>query len=267
MIREAIQEIKKIVQAERPAAEVLELKDGSGRRYLYNAPTRQYDEIERWAGRTGVVSNVESLVALAVDEMRLRAAEKPPSARIIMVNGGAVFVPDIVDIREQFSYRRKLSDQWTTLGALVARQPSTHKEFARALQGLRPSIPGYSALALAYRSIALDGSTKVLSEPILTRGTKGNSYEFRVSVKGGETGAELPVEIPMRMPVVKGSVQEYEFTAEVDVDFNEGEVSFSLVVPGLQQIVQQVEDDEASWLRTALKSSGLGDIPVLSNYA
>ena len=41
---------------------------------------------------------------------------------------------------------------------------------------LRPSIIGYADLIRAYRSIAIDGSTRVLSEPLLTRGTKGSTW-------------------------------------------------------------------------------------------
>jgi hypothetical protein len=275
VIQEAIKQIEALAKQANALPQSLMLKadDGSGRMWRWDPKTKNYVPLERWPGRSGNVSNIQSLVLLAGDEAVLRSKtgkmEDAPAMRITMTAGGAEFVPDVVDGREKFTYRRKLSPQWEALKQIVGAGAQPHKAFVRALQRLRPSVTGYADLARAFRSISLEGSTRVLSEPVLKRGAMGNAYEVRVQVRGGETEAELPTEIPLSMAIAKGSPATYGLVAEVDIEWDEEEksLSFQLVVPDMEEVLRNVEDDEAEWLRTALKSTGLGGVVVLQNYA
>lgn len=245
--------------------------------YLYSDKDSQYHPLVP-AMKRGL-STVESLATAVLEEARRVESPQGDFMTVIFTEKGGMFYPNDKARVDEWSFDRTHSQQWQHLMAWINR-PLKHKDFIRVLQGLRPSIKNhldtpddasgltaYAALMRIYRSVSFDSNTKVTSQPMITAGKTGGSVNFTMTTKaGGEQEVDLPTEIPLVMPFVKGSETLYQFTVEVDAALDEdtSQPVFMLVFPDRENIVDQAISDEVAYFKR--ETEKLPNLLVLLDY-
>lgn len=258
-ITEAIKHIQQTSTAATREAVITLPSDPSGRVYVFNDGSQQYEAYETYVRKADTVSNIDSFIDLVVAEAKRRALQADSSAKamagsdvpdgefmnVIFSDKGAVFTPDTRDRRDQFIYQRKLSVQWHALLAGLGKKMG-HKDFLLWLQSIQPCIPDYAMVMMAFRTITVARKGKLVSDPLLVDGAKGGSYEFSLEVKAGvTTTASIPENFLVKVPYARGDAHTYEFEVRIDVDGGEGqEPTISAYAPAVPMIVDQAISDE-----------------------
>lgn len=244
------QQIERLAKATgRPA--ILKLDDGSGRTFIYSDADAVYveDKEERFVPQRGTVSSVESLVAIAREQVFLGfGMEHGEGMRVTFTPGGATLDVNVADGRHQFLYRRVHSSLWYELNAAVGVGDFTHKEFLRQLQRLGPAIQAGTKVQAAFRRVTITRNSKRTSEPLLVNGERGEGYEFAIAIDGTEE--RVPAGIVLRVPFGRGTSKTYEVAVEIEVDTDDDdELVFRMIAPGLQNVTDEAIADEMAYFR------------------
>lgn len=218
---------------------------GQERTLVYNDHDQEYDELEPPIERTDTVSNIDSFTELVVAEAERRKNKTGEFMNVIFTEAGATFIADTNDRRDVYHYARKPSAQWKALTARLGVKQN-HRDFIVWLQSLQPSIAEFSAVLQAFRSLQLNRSAKMISEPMLVDGAKGASYEVKLDVKsGGSASASIPQTIGVKLPFARGDQREYEFDVQIDIDGGEGDAPIiTAYAPAVEVIKEKAIVDE-----------------------
>lgn len=164
------------------------------------------------------VSTIESLVAVALEELARADNNTGRGMTVIFdLKGATLFINDESQ-HLQWRYQRCLSQQWEWL-INYADKTMTHRQFVRAIQGLKPSITNYSDIFRAIRRVNVSDSAELVSAPIIEEGSLGESLSFNLKVEGGgSTKAAIPTEIPLEMTFARGGEKRYSFNIGLDIE-------------------------------------------------
>lgn len=263
MIREAIDRILDIATKTRPP--LLELSDGSERRFLYDDTDEAYKEIPRYVVRRRQVSTLQSFADMVNTEIdRNRKVNGAVWPTVIFTTEGGAFHLDDADGRTTFGFKRVLAPGYLRVLAAIG-QPMEHLAFLRLLQGIREFIVDPSVLA-AYRKVVFDNSVRVDSQPLLEGGRVGNGYHVELTAKAGAVEVNLPDIITLALPYSRGGEP---YTVELAVDISlvtKGEKAipyFSLAWPEHLSFVERAVNDEIAKFREL--TSHNTDFVVLEN--
>lgn len=254
-------------------AALIEAKDGSRQRWLFNDKERRYEVLSLAPLKrpTRRVSNVESFAAMTLEEARRGAVAGLGFGEFMTAQffaAGAILHLDDRACLDVFEYRRELSPQWKTLVGAEGREMD-HKSFIRLLQTMRPSFLDYAKVLMAYRRISIDASAAVQSAPMLEPdGTQGYAYAFKVKVGGKDVDARLPSVLELELQFARGSAKTYRIDAEVNIDLkSSGDKSvpvFSIALPERSVVEEQAIADELASFKDAVKSLTL--LHILESY-
>lgn len=266
MIEEAIDKIVALSHVPEDGREaILTATDGSGKQWLYNDAERRYEPLaDAIVKQSGAVSNIESFIALVLEETKRRPIDgKPHNGEFMTVVfnlAGGKFSADDRLRRDHFTYERTLSPQWRALIATL-NKPLEHKQLVSALQLLRPSIIGYADLMLQLRKIHFTDKTNIVSEPTLQDGKNENTYGVEVAVTGGTsntTRTALPSQFDVNLQYARGSEKRYSTTIEIDLStIQKGErkeLRFTLIAPDLTNVEEAAVEDEVALFREQTKA-------------
>lgn len=252
--------------------EILKLDDGSERAWILDPAEMKYAPIEPFISKAESVSNVESLAA-AVEHEFLRMG-KPEAGRFMTVSftqEGGTFDADVRVIRDDFTFKRKLSPQFELL-MQSAGKPFGHVEFLRLLQALRPSIPTFKEFFREFRKINFNQRTEIVSAPIVERGEAGSSISIAFEAKStGAKGvpARLPGEVEMVMAFARGSDRKYKHTVEIEASLEGGpenpQLKFRLVFVDRDIILEKAVDDEIEFFKKEIKAK-VPELLVLRDF-
>lgn len=270
-LREALAWAKDQGAASRSA--ILKAPDGSGRFWLFDDRLGKYEaqDVFHQTGRT--VSNVEAFAALVAEILTRQdrvVGGEPQAARgasVLFTSGGATFRPNDHDPRIEHHYQRTLDTQWTLLRQLVGK-PLEHLPFVRALQGLRPSIPGYVRVIQDFRKIEFQTSSSLRSNPFLEEGKAGMAFTFELETKGGVTQTHIPNTVEFATLFSRGSSKRYTHVLELDVTVKDDGPKkvpvFTLQFPDISAVEDQAVADEISFFRAAMRE-GFEELLILTN--
>ena len=269
-LREALAWAKDQGAASRSA--ILKAPDASGRFWLFNDKTGQYEaqDVFHQVGR--MVSNVEAFAALVAEILSRqdRVIGEPQAGRgasVLFTSNGATFRPNDNDPRIEHHYQRTLDTQWTLLRQLVGK-PLEHLPFVRALQGLRPSIPGYVRVIQDFRKIEFQTSSSLRSNPFLEEGKAGMAFTFELETKGGVTQTHIPNTVEFSTPFCRGTSKRYTHVLELDVTVKDDGPKkvpvFTLQFPDISAVEDQAVADEIVFFRNAMQD-GFEELLILTN--
>lgn len=244
---------------------LIEVGDGSGRRFLYDDAEQKYVELDRFVKQEGSVSTVESFAELVMEYAKRHESETGKNMTVTFTSAGANFSPDDSDRRHLFTYRRVLSQQWEALKQVLGK-PMSHKALIRTLQALSPSIVSYQIIFAAFQRLAISKDVKLVSEPVLnTDGKSGNSYAVNLSIKGAVAGeTTLPAALNVRVQYARGSSAQYDVPVEVDLSENDGTPVITLFAPTLDAVADQAVLDELQYFEE--QTSKLSDLLNVVNF-
>jgi hypothetical protein len=259
----AIEHLQETATAGRDA--IIEVGDGSGRRFIYDDAEKKYIELDRFVKQDGYVSTVESFAELVMEHAKRNERATGKNMTVTFTSSGATFSPDDNDRRDIFTYRRVLSQQWEALKQILGK-PMSHKALIRTLQALSPSIVNYQIIFASFQRLAISKDVKLVSEPILNAdGHSGNSYAVNLSIKGAVAGeTTLPANIEMRLQYARGSSAKYDVPVEVDLTENDGTPVITLFAPTLDAVADQAVLDEMEYFEE--QTSTLTDLLNVVNF-
>lgn len=241
------------------------LPDNSGRMAQYDDQERRYKvSDDRFIKRSGAVSTVESLLALVKEEGKLTSRPTGYGMRVTFTGTGAEFNPDVEDGRHAFTYGRKESVQLRRLREQTEAGAVSHKDFLRFLAEMGPYLEGGLQLQAAYRRVTLFRNSKLTSQPLLTEGARGGGYEFEVTIDGA--AERVPQSFVVNVPFTRGGEAVYPIPVEVEIEDEDGELTFSVVCPTINAVADQAILAELSYLRGALEDDGMGEVLVVINF-
>ncbi len=183
---------------------------------------------------------------------------------VSLTRSGGSFHCDDKTRLDHYAYVRQLSQQWLALEKVLGK-PMKHLDLLRFIQSMKPSIPAYNELSLAYRRVSFDHQTTIDSQPVVDdMGKAKHQIIVEVTVKGGQAQAKLPATIDMSMPVARAG-QEYSFQLDVDPALDTSkQITFTLIFAAKDMIFDTMLTDEAKELREACDE--LEDLLVIENY-
>lgn len=246
---------------------IIDLGDGSGRKFLFNYKTARYEPVDRFVKQEGSVSTVESLAELVAEYAKREDRKTGQDMTVTFSSNGATFSLDDRDRRHSFIYRRVLSQQWETLRQILGK-PMSHKALIRALQSLSPSIVNYPQVFAAFQRIAISKDVKLTSEPTLgAKGQSDNSYHVSLSIKGAVAGdTTLPSQIEVTLQYARGGSQFYTIPIEVDLAENDGTPVITLFAPTIEAVADQAVLDEMALFDEQMDANGLTEILTVVNF-
>jgi hypothetical protein len=248
---EVIDRLVALARKERPA--LLEVRDGSGRIFLFSNIDGEYAEIERFVARTGSVSSLESFIAVVKDDLRKPAIELDTKV-VYFSRSGGTFLPTPDQPANRFLYYRRDAKPKTILAGLLGK-PRAHGEFIRDLQRIREWVVDGTKLLQAYRSVSVDSTTRIESSPILVNGKAGVAIRFDVETRSGLVEASLPSTFSVL-------ISPYEVPVQIDAALSpKGELTFTLVSPEFELIDEKIVADEMAAFRSAFVDTE-GNLPV-----
>lgn len=270
-------DIRQVLQlAEQAVREpIIELKDGSRRRFLYDDAKRVYDEVEpsaEFPREVRTVGDIQSLVELV----------KAESARIMELNKGdfatASFTPSggVVWLEEDqgrlgmaVKYERQPSFALNRVQAELGRWLD-HESFLLLLATLAPWMVNGKRVLQAFRRVSTETTSGMSSQPFLDEGTTGLSYKVDVKVRGENVQADLPATLVLNIPFTLRQPGTYAIELWVDIKGERDEDSdkpiyvpfFRLLAPELAAIKERALEDELSFFREAM-AKVLPNMPIV----
>ena len=237
---------------------------GQERIYLYDDNDGSYDEVDPYRPKSDTVSNIESFITLVKAEALRRNNTTGERMNVIFTDTGATLIADTDDRRDVYTYTRKPSAQWRTLISQLGKEQN-HRAFIIWLQSLQPSIEDFPNVLAAFRSLQLNRSAKMVSDPLLVDGSKGASYEVRLDVKSGSAVANIPQTITVKLPFARGDEREYSFDVQIDINGGEGDAPLiTAMAPAVEVIKEQAIVDEMTDF--AAKTADLSGLTNLVNF-
>lgn len=251
---------------------IIKVDDQSDRRFLFDDKEGKYLPLERVVVRSRRVSNIESFVALVIEESRRRDNPTGHFGTVSFSTTGGHFSPDERVALDSFNYIRKLSPQWAALMAALGK-PLMHADFIRVLQGLRPSFDAkeYPLLMREFRKVSFDSRTNLVSAPVLTNGKAGSTFEFTIEVKGGgQAETAIPSGFRLALPFARGSAAQYYIDVELDAQMVEREgkksVAFVLLCPHKEETEERAVNEEVKLFANTVQVAGLNELLILNEY-
>lgn len=237
---------------------------GQERIFIYDDSAGDYKELDPYKAKSDTVSNIESFITLVTAEAKRRNNADGSRMNVIFSDVGATFIADTDDRRDVYKYERKHSAQWRALTAKLG-QKQNHRDFIVWLQTLQPSIEDYATVLAAFRSLQLNRSAKMVSDPLLVDGSKGVVYEMKLDVKSGSAVATIPQAIKVKLPFARGDEREYEFEVQIDIDGGEGDAPIiTAFAPAVEVIKETAIVDELEDF--ASKTTSLPELTKLVNF-
>lgn len=261
MINEIMNEIIKLKRPEL-------VTDSYGNQFIYNDENGSYSRLPKNYSVIKQVCNVESLAKAVVEEMK----RKPGTFKtVIFERQGATFYTNDSLGKEQdiWHFAREYTTLWETVKELCEDQKMKHKTLLEKLEAIKIFIADYEDIYQTISRLRASKKVSFVSNPIFTDGEQSGCYtwEQRVDANGATEKAICPSEIRFKGKIVRGSEAEYQFSLSITpvIDEEKGQILFSLSMPGLDMVLDQVREDEYADFNKLIGDIGK-EILVLRNY-
>ncbi len=183
-------------------------------------------------------------------------------------NGATLYTNDLLKAEQDcWEFERRFTHLWNVIQKIVGKE-FTHKGLLDVVDSVRNSIPGFENLFQTMAKLKASKKLHYASNPVFENGQQGGDFawEFKLDSTSSTEKAVCPASIPFKGKIVRGSETEYEFQVNVMPRFNEaeGRIIFSLSMPGVDMVLDQVREDEYQSFIERIKP--LPELLILRNY-
>lgn len=248
--------------------ELIDTQDGQ---YIYNDSCKRFERVPVNRPFNRTVCNVDSFARAVLEEVKRDGEDSNGSGMsVIFGKNGAVFYTDDTLGSEQnlWVFDREFTHLWLVIQKLTSGQKFAHRQLLDALESVKIFIPGFEKFYQVVSKLRASKKVQFVSNPIFQDGEQAGCFEWeqKIDSNGSTEKAVCPSEIPFRGKIVRGSEIEYEFALALTpiLDEENGRILFSLSMPGLDMVLDQVREDEYVAFCELVKP--LTELLILRNY-
>lgn len=248
--------------------ELIDTQDGQ---YIYNDSCKRFERVPVNRPFNRTVCNVDSFARAVLEEVKRDGEDSNGSGMsVIFGKNGAVFYTDDTLGSEQnlWVFDREFTHLWSVIQTLTSGQKFAHRQLLDALESVKIFIPGFEKFYQVVSKLRASKKVQFVSNPIFQDGEQAGCFEWeqKIDSNGSTEKAVCPSEIPFRGKIVRGSEIEYEFALALTpiLDEENGRILFSLSMPGLDMVLDQVREDEYIAFCELVKP--LTELLILRNY-
>lgn len=248
--------------------ETIETIDGQ---YIYNGDQRKYERVPANRPFNRNVCNVDSFAKVVLEEVKRQGGDPKGYLKTVIFgrNGAEFFTDDTLGAEQnKWYFNREFTHLWDTVKELCSAQPLSHKDLLRELESVKFYIEDFEKLYQTISRLRASKKISFVSNPVFADGEQSGHYEWeqKIDSNGTTERAVCPSEIPFRGKIVRGSEIEYAFSLSLSPVLNEekGQIFFSLEMPGLDMVIDQVREDEYQAFCELVKDAS--ELLILRNY-
>lgn len=236
------------------------------RTFIYN-DSQEYYEVEIRQPREKEVHNVKAFALSIAEELKRRGNATGDRATVNINSHGGLFIPDDDFGGYEIAFRRINSQQWNLVKKML-NQTVNHKQFLLWLQGLKPSFDGevFQNLFLKFVQLKIVGTSKLVSNPIITQNGQEQGYTCCYRLQDGTEGEEhFPTGFSVRVPFAKAGDTYYDIP--IDLLFTKDEcdgIQITVLCPEFENIEERAIIDEAKYITQETKK--YSELLVLSDF-
>lgn len=266
ILNELITSLKNQKRPETVEVPVYGLYSNKTRTFLYDDSQKRYDMVEETPNNKEV-RNVKAFALSIEEELKRRNNLTGEKATVNINLNGGVFIPDDDFGGYEIKFSRLNSQQWNLVKGMLNRTVN-HKTFLLWLQGLKPSFDGaeFQELFLRFVQLKIVGSSKLMSNPIITENGQEQGFLCNYALSDGTEGTEhFPTGFNVSVTFAKAG--DFEYNIPIDLLFTRDEddtIQITVSCPEFENIEERAIIDEANYIKEQTES--YSDLLVLSDF-